>query len=89
MSQSGDGELKLAVAVGRKVALLRWKHPVVWSTWTVGNIKDVADGFEIIKVSFKLFQWEYLSSVAGTEFNPPLPLLLFLSSSSPTWSFVA
>lgn len=56
MSQSGDGELKLAVAVGRKVALLRWKHPVVWSTWTVGNIKDVADGFEIIKVSFKLFQ---------------------------------
>lgn len=56
VSQSGDGELKLAVAVGRKVALLRWKHPVVWSTWTVGNIKDVADGFEIIKVSFKLFQ---------------------------------
>lgn len=49
VSQSGDGELKLAVAVGRKVALLRWKHPVVWSTWTVGNIKDVADGFEIIK----------------------------------------
>ncbi|KAL9988754.1 hypothetical protein ACROYT_G003237 [Oculina patagonica] len=49
VSQSGDGELKLAVAVGRKVTLLRWKHPVVWSTWSVGSNKDVADGFEIIK----------------------------------------
>ena len=50
VSQSGEGELKLAVAVGRKVTLLRWKHPVVWSTWSVGSSKDVADGFETIKV---------------------------------------
>jgi len=50
VSQSGEGELKLAVAVGRKVVLLRWKHPVVWSTWSVGSNKDVADGFETIKV---------------------------------------
>jgi len=50
VSQSGDGELKLAVAVGKKVTLLRWKHPVVWSTWSVGSNKDVADGFETIKV---------------------------------------
>lgn len=49
VSQSGDGELKLAVAVGKKVTLLRWKHPVVWSTWSVGSNKDVADGFETIK----------------------------------------
>ena len=50
VSQSGEGELKLAVAVGKKVTLLRWKHPVVWSTWSVGNSKDVAEGFETVKV---------------------------------------
>lgn len=50
VSQSGDSELKLAVAVGRKVILLRWKHSVTESTWSVANDKNVADGFESIQV---------------------------------------
>ena len=50
MSQSNEGDLKLAVAVGRKVTLLRWKHPVVWSTWSIGSSQDVASGFETLKV---------------------------------------
>lgn len=50
VSQSGEGELKLAVAVGRKVTLLRWKHPEVWSTWSVGSDENVVDGFETFKV---------------------------------------
>lgn len=49
VSQSGDSELKLAVAVGRKVILLRWKHSVTESTWSVANDKNVADGFESIQ----------------------------------------
>ena len=51
MSQSGEGELKLAVAVGKKVILLRWKHSVVWSTWSLGNNRNLAEGFDTIKVA--------------------------------------
>ena len=67
MSQSGEGELKLAVAVGRKVTLLRWKHPVVWGTWSVGSSKDVADGFETIKVNVTPICVERLDGL--TEIN--------------------
>ena len=51
VSQSGEGELKLAVAVGKKVILLRWKHSVVWSTWSLGNNRNLAEGFDTIKVA--------------------------------------
>ena len=50
VSQSGNSELKLAVAVGRKVILLRWKRSTTKSTWSVANDKSVADGFEAIQV---------------------------------------
>ena len=51
MSQSGEGELRLAVAVGKKVILLRWKHCAVWGTWSLGNNRNVAEGFDTIKVA--------------------------------------
>ncbi|XP_068729084.1 GTPase-activating Rap/Ran-GAP domain-like protein 3 [Montipora capricornis] len=49
LSQSSEKQLKLAVAVGRKVTLLRWKYDAVRSTWSMTNDKDVANGFEAIQ----------------------------------------
>lgn len=49
VSQSGEGELRLAVAVGKKVILLQWKHTAVWSTWSLGNNRNLAEGFDTIK----------------------------------------
>lgn len=68
VSQSGDSELKLAVAVGRKVILLRWKHSVTESTWSVANDKNVADGFESIQVCYAT------SSPSSSFSSSPSPL---------------
>ncbi|XP_048586836.1 GTPase-activating Rap/Ran-GAP domain-like protein 3 isoform X2 [Nematostella vectensis] len=63
--------LFLAVACGRKVALLKWKHPLVWSSWAVGNVRDMTEGFELIReVTFS--EPAILLTILLTESQEPL-----------------
>ena len=69
----------MAVAIGKKLLLFRWKHSVVWTTWSVGSNKDVADGFEVLKVKDRSSLFDYLVLVLVPVPDPvPVPVLVIV-----------
>lgn len=51
ISKGGDGYLRMAVAVGRKILTYQWKYTAAWTSWC-SSTKDMetADGFLFQKV---------------------------------------
>lgn len=44
-SKGGDGHLRMAVAVGKKLLTFQWKHTVAWTSWCPNSDNDTIDGF--------------------------------------------
>lgn len=51
ISKGGDGHLRIAVAVGRKMITLQWKYSAAWTSWCSNNETETADGFIFLRVS--------------------------------------
>lgn len=56
ISKGGDGYLRMAVAVGRKILTYQWKYTAAWTSWC-SSTKDTetVDGFLFQKVRLNLF----------------------------------
>lgn len=50
ISKGGDGHLRLAVAVGRKMVTFQWKYSAAWTSWCSNNETETADGFIFLRV---------------------------------------
>lgn len=51
ISKGGDGHLRLAVAVGRKMLTFQWKYSAAWTSWCSNNETETADGFIFLRVN--------------------------------------
>lgn len=52
ISKGGDGHLRLAVAVGRKMLTFQWKYSAAWTSWCSNNETETADGFIFLRVNY-------------------------------------
>ncbi|XP_037029821.1 GTPase-activating Rap/Ran-GAP domain-like protein 3 isoform X2 [Bradysia coprophila] len=49
ISKGGDGHLRIAVAVGRKMLTFQWKYSAAWTSWCSNNETETADGFIFLR----------------------------------------
>lgn len=49
-SKGGDGYLRMAVAVGRKLLTFQWKYTAAWTSWVTGNETETVEGFIFLRV---------------------------------------
>lgn len=52
ISKGGDGHLRIAVAVGRKMLTFQWKYSAAWTSWCSNNETETADGFIFLRVNY-------------------------------------
>lgn len=50
-SKGGDGYLRIAVAVGRKLLTFQWKYTAAWTSWCTTNETETVEGFIFLRVS--------------------------------------
>lgn len=50
-SKGGDGYLRMAVAVGRKLFTFQWKYTAAWTSWCTTNETETVEGFIFLRVS--------------------------------------
>lgn len=55
ISKGGDGHLRIAVAVGRKMLTFQWKYSAAWTSWCSNNETETADGFIFLRVIQHMF----------------------------------
>lgn len=55
ISKGGDGHLRMAVAVGRKMITYQWKYSAAWTSWCSNNETETADGFIFLRVILIMF----------------------------------
>lgn len=59
ISKGGDGHLRMATAVGRKIYTFQWKYTAAWTSWcSTSNDTETIDGFLFLRVSFGAFNME-------------------------------
>ncbi|XP_015903214.1 GTPase-activating Rap/Ran-GAP domain-like protein 3 isoform X3 [Parasteatoda tepidariorum] len=49
LSRPGGSHLRMAVALGRKLVILQWRHSAAWTTWCAASDTDTVDGFQFTK----------------------------------------
>lgn len=50
ISKCGDGHLRLAVAVGKKMLTFQWKYTAAWTSWCANNETETVEGFLFLRV---------------------------------------
>ena len=51
VSRLGGSHLRVAVAVGKKLLLLQWRHSAAWTAWCPTSDTDTVEGFQYLRVS--------------------------------------
>lgn len=49
VSRMGGSHLRVAVAVGKKLLLLQWRHSAAWTAWCPTSDTDTVDGFQYLR----------------------------------------
>lgn len=52
ISKGGDGYLRMATAVGKKLITFQWRYTAAWTSWCPNNETEAVDGFIFLRVSF-------------------------------------
>lgn len=51
ISKGGDGYLRMATAVGKKLITFQWRYTAAWTSWCPNNETEAVDGFIFLRVS--------------------------------------
>ncbi|XP_046640588.1 GTPase-activating Rap/Ran-GAP domain-like protein 3 isoform X4 [Daphnia pulicaria] len=49
VSRLGGSHLRMAVAVGKKILLLQWRHSAAWTAWCPTSDTDTVEGFQYLR----------------------------------------
>lgn len=55
ISKGGDGHLRLAVAVGKKMITFQWKYTAAWTSWCANNETETVEGFLFLRVCISFY----------------------------------
>ncbi|CAG0915419.1 unnamed protein product [Notodromas monacha] len=49
LSRPGGAHLRMAVAMGKRLMLLQWRHTAAWTAWCPSNDNDTVEGFQVLR----------------------------------------
>lgn len=50
MLLTGDGHMRLAIGIGKRLLICQWKHSAAWTTWCPNSDNDTIEGFTFLRV---------------------------------------
>jgi hypothetical protein len=49
LSRPGGAHLRMAVAMGKRLLLLQWRHTAAWTAWCPSSDTDTVEGFQVLR----------------------------------------